>query len=468
MKYIQFTEEQKMRASKADLAEFLQSRGETLKRSGREFIWNCENEKVTVKGNLWYNHYTGEGGNSISFLKKFYHMAYPEAVQVLLGERIAEEQITKPTPTAETTAKTEKLKAAIIIPPKNNTMNRVFAYLNKERFIDRDFIKFFAQKGLLYEEEKYHNAVFVGLDKSGNIRHIHKRGTYSNGEPYKGNAFGSDPKYSFHHIGASDTVFVFEAPIDVLSYITLNSENWEKHSYIALCSVAEHCLLQTLKDYPNIKNVNLCLDHDKAGISACYRLNNLICNKVDRVSIIQPKYKDFNEDLKAIHGVKPLLGVDDESLQDLENLVQEMKYDISKYKGGTNLLQNLKADLYRLSREDIDDDILKNIVYNMAIHSYSLAKRIDFKINKNLTMSEDCVLSFYTQYNNSLNKENYMKQIKTESEKILNSLSTTRTESEFVCIKNQLLKLSCECLQLVSKIEQNQQQSQDFFILNGG
>ncbi len=37
------------------------------------------------------------------------------------------------------------------------------------------------------------------------------------------------------------------------------------YSYVALCGVAEHALMQLLNDAPHISQIALCLDHDKAG-----------------------------------------------------------------------------------------------------------------------------------------------------------------------------------------------------------
>lgn len=44
------------------------------------------------------------------------------------------------------------------------------------------------------------------------------------------------------------------------------------HSYVALCGVAEHALMQLLNDAPHISQIALCLDHDKAGIQARERI----------------------------------------------------------------------------------------------------------------------------------------------------------------------------------------------------
>src|SRR5699024_8311101 len=114
------------------------------------------------------------------------------------------------------------------LPPRHADMRRVFAYLINQRLIDRNIISFFAKEKLLYESselsgdkrKEYHNAVFVGKDEDGNPCHGHKQGLYTRGNPFKGNVEGSNPCYSFNYIGASNKLYVFEAPIDLLSFIT--------------------------------------------------------------------------------------------------------------------------------------------------------------------------------------------------------------------------------------------------------
>ena len=46
--YIRYTDEQKDRARKTDIAELLRSQGETLKRSGSEYEWLDGGQKVTM------------------------------------------------------------------------------------------------------------------------------------------------------------------------------------------------------------------------------------------------------------------------------------------------------------------------------------------------------------------------------------------------------------------------------------
>lgn len=81
-----FTKEQKERARNTDLVQFLRNQGEKLKRSGSEYEWRDGSEKVTVKGNVWFNQYEQKGGDAIDFIRRYYNKAYPEAVAFLLNQ----------------------------------------------------------------------------------------------------------------------------------------------------------------------------------------------------------------------------------------------------------------------------------------------------------------------------------------------------------------------------------------------
>jgi len=189
----------------------------------------------------------------------------------------------------------------------------VFAYLLKNRLIDRDIVTHFAREKLIYESnekvknkqgewKEYRNLIFVGLDENGTARHAHKRGLYTEGS-YKGNVDGSDPAYSFRHVGQSGRLYVFEGPVDLLSFISLHPKDWKQHSYVALCGVAEHAMLKTLELHPHLQEVVLCLDHDEAGIEAAGRLTEILAEKgYDKVGTLWSQHKDWNEDIKARHG----------------------------------------------------------------------------------------------------------------------------------------------------------------------
>ncbi len=285
--YIHFTKEQREQARRTDLANFLISQGEQVKRSGSEYEWLDGSQKVTIRGHLWYHQYEQIGGDAVDFVRRFYNKDYAEAVKMLLNNG-GSQIITSPP--------IEKEHKPFKLPPRNDRMSRVFSYLLLTRGIDKDVLYEFVRRKMIYESSDFHNAVFVGYDSNGKPRHAHKRGTVTS-NPYKGNVAGSQPEYSFHFNGTSDKIFLFEAPIDMLSYISMHKKNWKEHSYAASCSVSDRVLFQCLKDNPNIKNVYLCFDNDEAGQTA----NKRIADKLNKLNIqneiLIPTHKDWNEDL---------------------------------------------------------------------------------------------------------------------------------------------------------------------------
>ena len=260
--YIHYTEEQKEQARSTDIVSLLESQGEKLKRSGGEFQWREGSNKVTIRGNLWFHQYDQVGGDAISFVKRFYNKNYNEAMEFLLDGRVGE-LVSAP--------KVKKVPKEFVLPQRNDNMRRVFAYLLNQRGISRDIIYTFAHHKMIYESLPHHNAVFVGYDSDGVPRHAHKRGTGTE-STFKGNADGCTPEFSFHWLGKSSKIFLFEAPIDMLSYISMNPYQWQNNSYAASCSVSDRVLFQCLKDNPNIREVYLCLDNDEAGQKATKRI----------------------------------------------------------------------------------------------------------------------------------------------------------------------------------------------------
>lgn len=287
--YIHFTQEQKNRAGEVDLEEFLRQRGEQFIRSGREKRL-ASDHSVTVKGNAWYDHAAQRGGGPIAFLQRFYRMSYPEAMQTLLGGAGGAAY-----PAAEKRAAEQRKEFAL--PEANGNMRRVYAYLIKQRHIDQDVITHFARARTLYEDAEHHNCVFVGTDADGVPRHAHKRSTNSYGDSFRVNVEGSDPRYTFHHLGRTGCLFAFEAPIDMMSYITMHKELWQERSYVACCGTSIHPILSMLERMPRIDTVYLCLDNDKAGQEACRRISDQLRERGVETERLLPELKDWNEDL---------------------------------------------------------------------------------------------------------------------------------------------------------------------------
>ncbi len=300
MPYILFTEDQKRRAASVDLPAFLKLQGVELKRSGKEFRLATD-PYITLKGNQWYDQGEQQGGNAISFVRRFYGRSYPEAVTMLLEGRG-----TQPLPSGFA-ERSQQERKSFALPPRHTDMRRVFAYLIRQRCIPAGIVSHFAHAKMLYESAEpskdggkvYHNAIFVGCDENGTPQHAHKRGLNSFGESFRGNVEGSDPDHSFHHIGSSDRLFVFEAPIDLLSFIALHPDHWQCHSYVALCGVAEHAMVRQLYANPHLRQVVLCLDNDERGHAATKQLTSRLAELGYRnTEVLLPIHKDWNEDLK--------------------------------------------------------------------------------------------------------------------------------------------------------------------------
>mgnify|MGYP000837929137 FL=1 len=312
-----FSEEQIAMANSVDIASFLQMQGEALIKSGKDMRW-ARHTSITVRGNRFYDWKAEAGGYPIAFVQRYFNYNFKQAVEFLLSN-VGDLQMSVPY------EKTEK--AEFKLPEKNETLNRVYGYLLKTRFLDKEVIDEFVRKGLIYEDKEYHNAVFVGLDENGVARHGHKRGTatYGKNQSFRGNIEGSDPLYPFHYKGSSNKVYVFEAPIDMLSYISLNKANWMENSYIALNGLSKIGLDHFLDVHPNINKIYLCLDHDIAGIEGAERISDFLNEKGSyTISCIRARNKDFNEDLKEQNNVEFIKSTDSPKYQEAMKYMEKV------------------------------------------------------------------------------------------------------------------------------------------------
>lgn len=327
MPYIPFTKEQKVIANSVDLADFLRLRGERIERAGCEYklIYSDSSgshDSITIRGSTWFDHKNQVGGGAIKFMQYHYEMDFSTAVQELLGQRV--EPLS---PVPQRTVVQEEKPKEFMLPTANENMHRVFAYLIKQRFIAPNIISFFAKNHTLYEDKEHHNAVFVGVDEDRVPRQAHKRGTATFGKSFRQTVEGSDTKYSFAHFGKSNKLFVFEAPIDMLSYLTLNQENWQNHSYIAMNGVYENAVLTALKGHSNLSEIVICTDNDIGGIDAADRLREILKeNGYPGIKRILPTNKDWNEDLKQLNGVDFLPAVPHKQKEEYHRQTENLEY----------------------------------------------------------------------------------------------------------------------------------------------
>ena len=291
-KFVYFTSAEKRQANEVDLPSFLLDRGEKLIMAGRDYRL-VSDHSITVRGPMWYDHAARKGGRAISFVQQFYDKTYPEAVTMLLGR---DGQGIIPIVKKEPEPREPKPFA---LPEAYLNMRRLYAYLTAHRRIDRDVVTEFVREKLLYEDTLHHNCVFVGVDENGEARHAHLRSTNSQGKVFRINVEGSEAKHSFHKDGTDCSLYIFEAPIDLLSHITLYPAGWLEHSYVACCGTSVQPVLERLRQNPKLNMVYLCLDNDEAGEDACESMTEVLADPDVDVERLRPQGKDWNDDLCA-------------------------------------------------------------------------------------------------------------------------------------------------------------------------
>ena len=267
------------KANAVDLEKFLRAQGETLVRSGKEYRWKAH-DSLTVCGNKWFRHSQSRGGFPVDFVMEFYGKSFPEAVQMLTGEPGEAQPEADPAPSP-----------AFRLPLRNVTNANILNYLTQERKLSPSLVNFFIAAGDIYEDSSHHNVVFVGRDADGHPRYASSRGIR---EKFRQDAAGAEKAFGFAHRGTDKQLLVFEAPIDLLSFIELFPKNWQQHNYLSLGGVSGKALRQFLSERPDVERVFLCLDADKAGEDACKRLAALLPDTVS-VTRIQPCMKDWND-----------------------------------------------------------------------------------------------------------------------------------------------------------------------------
>lgn len=271
MGYYRFTEEQLDYAGHVNIIEY-------AKRQGYEVVEYCKGYfRIPDYGGLllepdkWYWEAKRRGGGPIQFVMAMKELTWVEAVKELLDESNPDYLCNPFEDSAKTRGETEnksKDKSKFRLPAKNTTYQHIFAYLIKSRSLDQSLVQQLVKDKKLYEDTNQ-NCVFVGYDREGTARFASMRGTKTH-RPYKGDAAGSDKHYAFSCEGSTDTVYIFEAPIDLISYQTLLKQSGMelKDHYITLSGISTTALQRYLTDYPDIRKLVVCTDNDEAGEEA--------------------------------------------------------------------------------------------------------------------------------------------------------------------------------------------------------
>ena len=290
------TPEQIEYARQTDLLTYLQNyEPNNLQRIGTGTYCTKEHDSLKISNGLWhwFSRHIG-GKNALDYLIKVRGFSFTQAVMVL-NNIVPEAQIFR---------KSSEVQKVLELPQFHSDIQRVKSYLIK-RGIDERIIDYCYKDGALFEDEEYHNCVFIGKDEDGTPRFGSLRSTTTN---FKRDLDGSDKRYSFKICpnDGSDTVHLFEAVIDLMSYITLAIKrrvDWFNDDYLSLGGVYATdnkqdiplALDAYIESHPNLRTVYLHFDNDEIGRKATEQIKSALQDRFEVIDEPPRNGKDFND-----------------------------------------------------------------------------------------------------------------------------------------------------------------------------
>lgn len=229
--------------------------------------------ELTLDGRVWHYHYSSIGGGIVQFVTWLHDISWKDAMQRLLdyGRYGTSEQIRKPAGriAAMPVTKEKETPVSFVLPEKKKPYRNLFAYLIKTRKISQTIVQHFIEQKKLYMDG-HNNCVFLSLNEQGKPVSAFLRGTYDRDgkDPFKLILPGSDERYGFTKEGSNHRLLIFEACIDLMSYITIQNmqdhrylDNTEDH-FIATNGHKYEPLLTYLQAHPEIDQIVFCVDRD--------------------------------------------------------------------------------------------------------------------------------------------------------------------------------------------------------------
>lgn len=272
-----------------------------LVKNGRTDYYHREHDSLHFSNGKWYWWSQGKGGTSaLDYLIVVEGYEFKEACNYLSDLMNVSEPVT--------THYHPKPVKPFELPAKDKNNDLVIRYLCEVRKIDKGIIDVFISKGMIYQSANFKNSVFVGYDKD-KPAYAFKRSIFKN---FKLDHAGSNKAFSFNYTNPkSDVLHVFEAAIDLLSYMTLlkmNEMDYTEFSYLSLAGASDKIATKSeadipiaLKAYlernPNIKTIVFHLDNDEVGIGATSKIISILNLKFQCIDEHPPIYKDVNEEL---------------------------------------------------------------------------------------------------------------------------------------------------------------------------
>lgn len=270
-----------------------------LVKNGRTDYYHRDHDSLHFSNGKWYWWSQGKGGTSaLDYLIIVEGYEFKEACNYLSELMNVSAPVT-------TYYNTKPIKSfELPIEDKNNDL--VIRYLCEIRKIDKVIVEDFISKGMIYQSANFKNAVFVGYD-GNKPAYAFKRSIFKN---FKLDHAGSNKAFSFNYTNTNcDVLHVFEAAIDLLSYMTLlkmKKIDYTELNYLSLAGASDKIAAKSeadipiaLKAYlernPNIKTIVFHLDNDEVGIGATAKIISILNSKYQCIDEHPKMHKDVNE-----------------------------------------------------------------------------------------------------------------------------------------------------------------------------
>ena len=300
------SDEQIMKAREIDLLSYLQRyEPNSIRQNRAGEYYLTQHDSLKISNGKWFRHSTQEGGHSaLDFLMKVRGVSFVDAVESLTSGYVFIDYQVKP---ALKTRSAPQAKP-FVLPTPNKNNDKVIAYL-RGRGIDKDVINQAMSDGLIYESIK-HRCIFVGKAENGVAKFACERGIT---DDLKKDVAGSSKKYGFHLCPkepkgqGGTTLAIFESAIDTLAHSSIHAfggTSWDGYR-LSLGGVSSQALEGFLEPHPQISNIQLALDNDKAGQEATSRIIKELLSNTKyshiKISVTPPPVgKDWADTVKVI------------------------------------------------------------------------------------------------------------------------------------------------------------------------
>lgn len=270
-----------------------------LVKNGRTDYYHRDHDSLHFSNGKWYWWSQGKGGTSaLDYLIIVEEYEFKEACNYLSELMNVSAPVT-------TYYNTKPIKS-FELPIKDKNNDLVIRYLCEIRKIDKVIVEDFISKGMIYQSANFKNAVFVGYD-GNKPAYAFKRSIFKN---FKLDHAGSNKAFSFNYTNTNcDVLHVFEAAIDLLSYMTLlkmDEMDYTELNYLSLAGASDKIAAKSeadipiaLKAYlernPNIKTIVFHLDNDEVGIGATAKIISILNSKYQCIDEHPKMHKDVNE-----------------------------------------------------------------------------------------------------------------------------------------------------------------------------